>query len=105
MAWIYSGVFRTSHANESRAFFPLEFWHLMNCSVYMFNIIPPLSFAVFPLSVLGRLEGGDGPGSFPWLALGGAGLAASCARQCTENLMWSAQGSAGRGPVAEPSVS
>lgn len=94
MAWIYSGGFTVvlsapRMAMKAGVFFPLQSWHLMNCLVYMFDEIPPLCFAVFPLSVLGKLEGGEGPGSFPWFAPGRAELASSCARQCTENSVWS----------------
>jgi len=91
MAWVYGGAFHTAHVSESRVgcffFFPLESWHLMNRTVYMFVIIPRLCSAALLLSVLGSLEGGEGPGSFPQLAPGRAGLAASCARHCMGNLV------------------
>lgn len=97
-AWIYS-VLSASPMSMRAGFLPLASWHLMNCSIYV------LCFAVFLLSALGSLEGGGGPSSFFWLALGGGGLAASCARQCTEGLVWSAWSSAGRAPVPETPVS
>lgn len=86
-------AFSISHVNESRAFTPC-----ILASHELLNVILPLCFATFLLSVLGSLEGGEGPGTF-WLARGGGGLAAYCARQCTEGLVWSLWSLAGRAPL------
>lgn len=73
-------AFCISHVSESRVFSSC-----ILASHELFNVILPLCFAMFLLSVLGSLEGGEGPGSFFWIALGKGGLAA-CARKSTEGL-------------------
>lgn len=71
-AWIYS-VLSASPVSVRAGFLPLASYEL-------FNVILLLCFAMFLLSVLGSLEGGESPSSFFWLALGRGGLEASCAR-------------------------
>lgn len=104
LQWLWSmdlqGAFCISHVSESRVF-----THCILAPHELSNVILPLCFAMFLLSVLGSLEGGEGPSSFLWLALGRGVLATSCAQQCTEGLVWSPWSSAGRTPVPETPVS
>lgn len=101
-AWICSVLSASPWSVRAGVFTPC-----ILASHELFNVILPLCFAMFLQPILGSLEGGEGPSNFFWLAAGRGGLAASCARQCTEDsaLGMEPLSSAGRAAVPEAPVS